>query len=88
MGALLSDGTGVWWAASQMDKGADASASVEGVEGSRARPEGAASASRGIDTLLGLKGLQSTLPAYLADEALAQWLGFFAGHKKTDGSAE
>jgi len=71
-GALLSDGTGVWWAAAQLEKRApggeesdeDVSASVDG----------------GIDALLA--GLQAMPPAHLADEALAEWLKFFAGHKQ------
>ena len=64
-GAALSDGTGVWWAASQLEK-KQAEASKQSVGG--------------FDALLA--GLQAMPPAHLADEALAEWLHFFAGHKK------
>ena len=65
-GATLSDGTGVWWAAAQLDKGG-------GGDGDSAAGGG------GIDALLA--GLQAMPPSHLADEALAEWLKFFAGHK-------
>jgi len=81
-GALLSDGTGVWWAAAQLEKAAAVSSSAEQPSATGDRP----SASGGMDALLA--GLQAMPPAHLADEALAEWLRFFAGHKGRDKSVE
>ena len=89
-GAALSDGTGVWWQAAQLEKraggGGEESGSSRG--GSGDSEEGVGSeggggsggSSSAVDELLA--GLQSMPPAHLADEALAEWLHFFAGHKK------
>ena len=67
-GALLSDGTGVWWAATQLGRKAPAVVDEESTMDSRS-----------IDALL--VGLQAPPEAHIADEALAEWLKFFAGHK-------
>ena len=69
-GAALSDGTGVWWAAAQLDKRQEDRSSAS---------DGSSSEGGGIDALLA--GLQAMPPAHIADEALAEWLKFFAGHK-------
>ena len=68
-GALLSDGTGVWWAAAQLEK-KEAAAAAEG---------------GGIDALLA--GLQAMPPSNIADEALNEWLKFFAGHSGGAGDS-
>ena len=72
-GALLSDGTGVWWAAAQQQQG-DGDGGGDGAA--------AADGGGGIDALLA--GLRAMPPAHIADEALAEWLKFFAGHKGQD----
>ena len=69
-GALLSDGTGVWWAAAQLEKKKEAAAAAEG---------------GGIDALLA--GLQAMPPSNIADEALNEWLKFFAGHSGGAGDS-
>jgi putative AlgH/UPF0301 family transcriptional regulator len=69
-GAALSDGTGAWWAARLLGK-------QESRQSGKSRSDpGTSSAS--FDALL--SGLQAMPPAHLADEALAEWLKFFAGH--------
>ena len=70
-GEALSDGTGVWWAAAQLDKRQE--------DGSSAGDGSSSAEGGGIDALLA--GLQAMPPAHIADEALAEWLKFFAGHK-------
>jgi hypothetical protein len=70
-GALLSDGTGAWWAAALLEKS-------RGIGAPSATPP-----PEGIDALL--TGLQAMPPApHIADEALAEWLKFFAGHRPHD----
>ena len=90
-GALLSDGTGVWWAAAQLEnRRRDAAAPRQGSAGGDVSLNGGDSASApaegrrlpgegdGLSALL--EGLQAMPPAHLADEALDEWLKFFAGH--------
>ena len=71
-GGGLSDGTGVWWAARETQPAVDGDAS--GGDGGEA--------GGGVDAFLA--GLQAMPPSGLADEALAEWLKFFAGHKGRD----
>ena len=71
-GALVSDGTGVWWAAAQVAK----RQAETGSGGVGATTE---DGSDSIDALLA--GLQSMPPANIADDALGEWLKYFAGHK-------
>uniref|UniRef100_A0A7S3AFJ3 Uncharacterized protein n=1 Tax=Haptolina ericina TaxID=156174 RepID=A0A7S3AFJ3_9EUKA len=59
-GASLSDGTAVWWLASQQPSSASADA-----------PAGVS----------GAPDLTPPPPLQLADDALIEWLKFFAGHK-------
>jgi len=73
-GALLSDGTGVWWAAAQLGKKRESRGQRGDEESDEEGDED------GIDALL--QGLQGMPPSQLADEALDEWLKFFAGHKK------
>lgn len=70
-GALLSDGTGVWWAAAQLD---DSGRDEDEQDGDTEKDS--------LDALL--SGLQSMPPAHIADEALDDWLKFFAGHRGRD----
>ena len=71
--ALLSDGTGVWWAAAQLDK----KSSSQGGGDDGAGADDAPGAVGGIDQLLA--GLQGMPARHIADEALDEWLKFFAG---------
>jgi hypothetical protein len=66
-GAALSDGTSLWWAASQLGG--------PKVQAADAPPED-------LDALVA--GLQPMPAAGLADEALTEWLKFFAGHKEME----
>ena len=56
----------MWWAAAQLDKQSESGGAAAAADG-------------GLDALLA--GLQALPPARIADEALGEWLKFFAGHK-------
>ena len=101
-GASLSDGTAIWWTATQLGRAAQtaedggraaqtvedggrAAQTVAGRGGSSPATDdggGADDDEGSFDALLA--GLQAMPPSGLADEALDEWLKFFAGHKKRE----